>query len=83
MDLEDLKSARRSVTGMKQTIKALEGGKACHVFVARDADERISCHVLETCERCRVPVTMVDTMAELGKASNIKVKAATAAILSE
>ncbi|MBS4008577.1 MAG: ribosomal L7Ae/L30e/S12e/Gadd45 family protein [Clostridium sp.] len=83
MDLERLKLARRMVTGMKQTQKAVESGKAEQVFVARNADERVIRPVLEICKQKGIPVTMVETMAELGKACSIKVEAAMAAVLTE
>lgn len=83
MDLERLKLARRTVVGMKQTQKAVENGKVVHVFIARDADERVTRGVLEMCLQKGIPVTMVETMAELGKASCIKVQAAMAAMLTE
>jgi large subunit ribosomal protein L7A len=83
MDLEDLRRARRTVTGTKQTEKVVDNGKAMHVFVACDADERVTRPVLESCKRQNIPVTMVDTMEQLGKACSIKVGAAMAAIVPE
>ena len=81
MFLENLKQARHAVTGTKQTQKAVECGNARHVFIARDADERVIRPILELCGQKEIPFTMVDTMEELGKACNIKVSAATAAIV--
>ncbi|EEG77809.1 L7Ae/L30e/S12e/Gadd45 family ribosomal protein [Dethiobacter alkaliphilus] len=83
MDLENLKQARQTVTGTKQTQKAVECGKARHVFIARDADERVTRPIAQACGQKDIPVTVVETMDELGKACNIKVSAATAAILLE
>lgn len=83
MDLDCLKGARQIVTGTKQTSKAVEAGKAVRVFVAKDADERILRPVLEVCASNHVPVDYVETMEDLGKACNIKVKAAMAAILKD
>jgi len=80
--LRDLiKSARGKVVGLKQTIKALEKGEALVVFMARDAEEKISRPVVALCEARGVELHYVDTMQELGKLCGIKVKAATAAIL--
>lgn len=81
MDLETLKQACATVTGTKQTVRAVETGKAQHVFVARDADERVVRPVMDACAGKNIPVTEVATMDELGKACRIKVKAAMAAIL--
>lgn len=83
MDIEDLKKASHVVTGMKQTVKAADGDKIRHIFIAKDADERVVRPVLDVCSRKNIPVTMVDTMEELGKACKIKVNAAMAAILLE
>lgn len=83
MELDCLKVAGRVVTGMKQTIKAVEAGKAERVFLARDAEERVQRPVLELCTRMSVPVSFVERMEDLGKACGIKVSAATAAILQE
>lgn len=81
MDLEVLKQAEQIVTGTKQTLKAVNNGQAQRVYIARDADERVVQPILSACSAHNVPVSYVDTMAELGKACQIKVKAAAAAIL--
>lgn len=83
MDLESLKESCQIVTGTKQTARAVETGKAQHVFFARDADEKIVRPVADACQKNNIPITMVETMDELGKACNIKVSAAMAAILRE
>ncbi|NLZ93988.1 MAG: 50S ribosomal protein L7ae-like protein [Firmicutes bacterium] len=83
MDIDALKQARQIVTGTKQTTKAITTEKAQHVFVAHDAAEHIVNPVLEVCKERNIPVTLVDSMEELGQACGIKVKAAMAAILQE
>ncbi len=83
MDIDCLKRASRFVTGTKQTLKAVQNEKVKHVFVARDAEERVLRPLLEMCAGKNVPVSYVEQMEELGKACGIKVKAATAAILSD
>lgn len=82
MKLEDLKNAENIIVGTKQTTKAITQGKVKHIFLAGDAEERITRPVLEACNRQNIPVTWVDSMAELGKACKIKVKAAMAAVLA-
>lgn len=82
MKLEDLKNAENIIVGTKQTTKAITKGKVKHIFLAGDAEERITRSVLEACSRQNIPVTWVDSMAELGKACKIKVKAAMAAVLA-
>ncbi|MEW5783696.1 MAG: ribosomal L7Ae/L30e/S12e/Gadd45 family protein [Bacillota bacterium] len=79
--LEQLKDARQKVVGTKQTLKALEKGEALAVFIAGDADPKVSGPVIALCETRGVALHYVDSMLELGKLCGIKVKAATAAIL--
>lgn len=82
--MEDLLSnARQKVVGTKQTIKALEKGSVCHVFLARDAEERVIQPILALCEEKNIEPYYVDTMSELGKLCKIKVKAAAAAITEQ
>ncbi len=78
--LEEVKSAKR-VVGIKQLRKALKEGTAVKVFIAENADQRLTDPVKDTCAQMGVPVAMVPTMAELGEACSIEVGAAVAAIV--
>jgi large subunit ribosomal protein L7A len=78
---EQLANAGSKVVGTKQTLKALEKGEALAVFIARDADEKVSGPVAALCEARGVELHFVDSMLELGKLCGIKVKAAAAAVL--
>ena len=80
---ELISSARQKVVGAKQTIKALEKGEALHVFVAADAEDKVTRPVLQICETNGIKPHYVDTMQQLGKMCGIKVKAAVAAITEE
>lgn len=80
MTLESLKNAPH-VTGLKQVGKIVSKGDAKCVFVAVDADERVTKPLKALCEEKSVPVNDTATMAEIGKACAIEVGAATAAIL--
>ena len=82
MSHDELKMARHKAVGTKQTIKALERGEAKTVYLAMDADERITTSVLELCKANGVEIIYVDTMAQLGKACGIEVGAASVAILA-
>jgi large subunit ribosomal protein L7A len=62
-------------------MKALENGSALTVYIAGDADERVTAPVVQLCREKGIRIYNVDTMAELGKACNIKVGAAVAAII--
>ena len=81
MSHSELKMARHKAIGTKQTIKALERGEAKTVYVARDADEKVTTKVLELCRNNGIEIIYVDTMAQLGKACGIEVGAASVTIL--
>ena len=71
------------VTGVKQVMKAVSKGKALCVFVANDADERVTRPLKKLCVENGVELVGTATMAELGKACSIEVGSAAAAALSE
>ena len=74
-------SAHNKVVGVKQLKKALRDGAAAKVFVAQDADPKLTDPIVEACRSAAVPVESADSMAELGKACGIEVGAAVAALL--
>ena len=82
MTLESLKDAVR-VIGVKQVTKAVQKGQAEAVFLADDADGRVTEPLLHLAEEMGVSVVHVPTMQELGKACSIEVGAAAAAVLME
>ncbi len=82
MALEHLKDAVR-VIGLKQVRKAVQGGRAERVFLADDADARVTAPLSELCAAQGVPVEHAASMAELGKACGIDVGAAAAALTRE
>lgn len=69
--------------GTKQTTKAVEIGSAAKVFVARDADPKLTSKIVSLAKRMNVEVAVVDSMKHLGKACGIEVGAAMAAIVNE
>ncbi len=69
------------VVGMKQLRKALLEHRAEKVFLADDADPKLTAPVEAQCKESGVPVETVPTMLELGKACGIEVGAAVAALL--
>lgn len=81
--LKQLTEVTKHVVGVKQTAKAVEKGTAKLVFIAADADIRISRPLLESCEAAGVKVITADSMHELGKACGIHVGAAAAAVLKD
>ncbi len=83
MVLDDLQQATKLCVGVKQTGKAVLKATAVKVFVAANADPRLTAELISLCETNRVEVVTAGTMNELGKACGIRVKAAAAAILKE
>lgn len=83
MTLEELTAAKSKVVGIKETKKAVEQEEAAIVYIARDADERVTRPLREACEKKGYDTVYVDSMIELGRACNIKVGASSAAIIKE
>ena len=78
--LTQLSSGPR-VVGAKQVKRALETGSARQVFLASDADPRVTAPLAELCREKNVPVEQVGAMAEIGRACGIAVGSAVAALL--
>lgn len=76
-----LRQADRRVVGTKQVLRAVEEDRAARVFLGKDADGFIYHRINALCEEKRVPVTVVDSMQELGKLCKVDVKTASAAVL--
>lgn len=74
-------NTKDKIVGIKQLRKALSEGRAKKVFVAGDADPKLTGPILDQCRRDGVEVERVPTMAQLGKACGIEVGAAVAALL--
>jgi large subunit ribosomal protein L7A len=70
------------VVGAKQTKRALSAGRVKSVYLAQDADPRLTGEIRDLCRESGVPVCDVDTMRELGHACGIAVGAAVAALVS-
>ena len=81
MTLEALKQAEQRTVGGKQTQKGVAREAAEVVYIACDADERVTGKLLELCEANHVPTVTTESMLEIGRACSINVKAAAAAVL--
>ena len=73
--LTDL-TAVEKVVGAKQAKRALRDGKARRVYLAQDADPRVTEPIAELCAQHNVPVEEVARMKDLGVACGISVGAA-------
>lgn len=78
--LTDLKTTKK-VTGAKQVQRALKSGTARRVFLAEDADPRVTEPVEALCREQGVEIEPVPTMAVLGSACGIAVGSAVAALV--
>lgn len=78
--LDELKAAGK-VVGIKQLRRALSSDSVRKVFLAEDADPRLTEPLLEQCHGLGVCVETIPAMKELGRACGIDVGAAAAGIL--
>lgn len=83
MSYEEVIQTSKMSIGTKQTFRMVELGKAKEVFLAKDADPRITIKVINLCKKMEVKVTQVESMKMLGKACGIEVGAALAAAINE
>ena len=82
MGLDELKTAGSKVVGVKQTAKALQKKNASAVFIAADAEDRITAPIKAECENQNISLILVESMQALGKACGIHAGASAAAILA-
>lgn len=80
--LELFKSCNKAI-GIKQTLRAVENGMAGKVYIARDADEKVTGKLKEFCFSKAVEIEYVDTMKQLGRAAGIEVGASAVCLLKE
>ncbi len=69
------------VVGAKQLKKAVDAGRARHVFLAENADPAITGPLQQLCQQRGVEVSWVPSMAQLGHSCGIDVGAAAAAVV--
>ncbi|MEK3888991.1 50S ribosomal protein L7ae-like protein [Bacillus sp. FSL K6-3431] len=81
MSYEKVLQASNLIVGTKQTVRALKSGHVKEVFVALDADPRITDNIIFIANEMDVPIIKVDSMKKLGKACGIDVRATTVAII--
>ncbi|WP_041695514.1 ribosomal L7Ae/L30e/S12e/Gadd45 family protein [Alicyclobacillus acidocaldarius] len=85
MSLDDIRQAKKKTVGTNQTLKALRqpSGRVVCVYVAKDAEPRVTEPVVQLASKLGVSIEWVDTMRQLGEACGIEVGAASACILAE
>lgn len=78
---QELADPARRVAGTRQIARAAAQGRLHVVYLAKDADDKIRAQVKEACEASGVRIEEAESMAALGEACRIAVKAAAAGIL--
>ena len=74
-------AAKEKVVGIKQTKKAIAAGKAASVYLAKDADPKLTEPLRAMCQLADIAVVSEYTLSELGKACGIAVGTAACALL--
>ena len=77
----DVAAGVRKTVGAKQTLKAMKRNEVTHLYIAKDCDEQVVAPLVEASEGAHIPVDRTYTMAELGVACHIKLKAAAVGLL--
>lgn len=74
-------NAHNKIVGAKQVKRALDSSNVDIVYIADDADKKITKDIEELSISKQVRIIHVDTMEVLGKACGIDINAAVAALL--
>lgn len=82
MTLDTLKTTNH-VIGIKQVTKALKRGQAKKIFIAADAETRVTEPLVKIANAQKVLTETLSTMKELGTACGIEVGAAAVAVLED
>lgn len=69
------------VIGTKQTLKAVNEGKATLVVLAEDTEDSIKEKIMTACEQASVPIKPYESKMALGQDSGIERGAAVVALL--
>jgi large subunit ribosomal protein L7A len=73
----------KKLVGAKQTLKAVKNGTVKAVYVATDADVRVTKSVVEACNENNIEIIYVESMEKLGIMCSIDVGAAIACALKK
>lgn len=73
----------KKVIGVKQASKSIKNGLGKVLYVAKDADHKLTTSLVDSAEEHSVEVIYVETMKELGKLCGIEVGASAALILKD
>lgn len=71
----------KKVVGVKQVKRAITSSSVSQVYIAEDAEKKVTQDIVLLCQKHEIPIEKVDTMKTLGDACGIDINAATAALL--
>lgn len=69
------------IVGAKQVKRALDTSSVVAVYIADDAEKKVTNEIVELCKEKQIQIIHVDTMENLGKACGIEINAAVAALI--
>ncbi|SUY48270.1 ribosomal protein L7AE family protein [Clostridium putrefaciens] len=73
----------KKVVGIKQVTKALNNDQGLKLYVAEDADSKITIPIVSIAEEKNIEIEYIPTMKYLGKMCGIEVGSAATLILKE
>ena len=71
------------VVGAKQVKRALITSDVELVYIAKDAEKKVTEEIIEFCNEKQIPIILVETMKILGNACGININAAVAALIRQ
>ena len=72
--LDEVRS-KEAVIGMRRSMKLIESGMVAKAFIAGNVEPNMTKQILDACKKHGVPIELVATKQELGKACKIDVDA--------
>lgn len=81
--MQQTQAAGRMIAGMRQSLRAVNAGKAVRLYVAADADARMRETACNAAKATGVPVQMCESMTALQRMCRIAVPCAVAVQVAE
>lgn len=79
--MTDRLQKHKKVVGVNQVKRSILSSTVSIVYVAEDAERKITEEIVALCEKEEIPIIKISTMKDLGDACGIDINAATAALL--
>ena len=77
--LDEVRS-KKAVIGMRRSMKVIEAGQAEKAFIAGDVEPNMTRQILDACKAHGVPVELISSKSELGRACKLDVDASVAVL---